>query len=101
MLRPRWRKVLRDLFSSKTRTLLVVLSIAIGVFAVGIIVSSRTIIERDMNGGLPSALALEIAVVMIVPLLAALYPIDFPLIAPPAGSSPRWRASSPRGTPRT
>jgi putative ABC transport system permease protein len=31
MLRPRWRKVLRDLWSNKTRTLLVVLSIAVGV----------------------------------------------------------------------
>ncbi len=33
-----WRKVLRDLSHNKTRTLLVVLSIAIGVFAVGMIV---------------------------------------------------------------
>ncbi len=37
MIRPRWRKVLRDLWSNKTRTLLVVLSIAVGVFAVGTI----------------------------------------------------------------
>src|SRR4051812_18328481 len=52
MVSPRWRKVIRDLVSNKTRTLLVVLSIAVGVFAVGMIVSSRIIIERDMNGGL-------------------------------------------------
>ena len=37
MLSPRWRKVLRDLWINKTRTLLVVLSIAVGVFDVGMI----------------------------------------------------------------
>jgi len=36
MLSPRWRKVLRDLSHHKTRTLLVVLSIAIGVFRVNL-----------------------------------------------------------------
>ena len=39
MLNPRWRKVLRDLWGNKTRTALVVLSIAVGVFAVGMIAS--------------------------------------------------------------
>ena len=33
MLSPRWIKVIRDIWSHKTRTLLVVLSIAAGVFA--------------------------------------------------------------------
>ena len=41
MIPPRWRKVLRDLWSNKTRTILVVLSIAVGVFAVGMIAGSR------------------------------------------------------------
>ncbi len=49
MLSPRWRKVLRDLWSNKTRTALVVLSIAVGVFAVGMIASSRLILERDLS----------------------------------------------------
>ena len=35
MFSPRWRKVLRDLWGNRRRTLLVVLSIAVGVFAVG------------------------------------------------------------------
>jgi putative ABC transport system permease protein len=48
MLRPRWRKVLRDLWSNKTRTLLVVLSIAVGVFAIGMIGGSRVILVRDL-----------------------------------------------------
>ena len=30
MIRPRWRKVLRDLWGNKVRTMLVVISIAIG-----------------------------------------------------------------------
>src|SRR5829696_871797 len=48
MLRPRWRKLLRDLWSNKTRTLLVVLSIAVGVFAIGMIGGSRVILVRDL-----------------------------------------------------
>jgi putative ABC transport system permease protein len=49
MLRPRWRKVLRDLWSNKTRTLLVVLSIAVGVFAIGMVGGSRVILIRDLT----------------------------------------------------
>lgn len=49
MLRPRWRKVLRDLWLNKTRTVLVVLSIAVGVFAVGTIATSQIILSRDLN----------------------------------------------------
>lgn len=49
LLRPRWRKVLRDLWLTKTRTLLVVLSIAVGVFAVGTIASSQIILSRDLR----------------------------------------------------
>ncbi len=49
MLSPRWYKVLRDLWRNKTRTSLVVLSIAIGVFAIGMIQSAQTIIERDLD----------------------------------------------------
>src|SRR3954470_2147699 len=48
MLSPRWRKVLRDLWSNKTRTILVVLSIAVGVFAVGMIAGSRALMQRDL-----------------------------------------------------
>jgi putative ABC transport system permease protein len=50
MLAPRWRKVLGDLWSNKTRTLLVVLSIAIGVFAIGMVAGGREILMRDLNG---------------------------------------------------
>ncbi len=50
MLAPRWRKVLGDLWSNKTRTMLVVLSIAIGVFAIGMVSGGRAILMRDLNG---------------------------------------------------
>ncbi len=49
MLSPRWRKVLADLWSNKTRTLLVVLSIAIGVFAVGMIADARVRLLRGLS----------------------------------------------------
>ena len=48
MIPPRWRKVLRDLWSNKTRTLLVVLSVAVGVFAVGTIVSTWSMLSHDL-----------------------------------------------------
>lgn len=48
MLRPRWRKILRDLWHNKIRTILVILSIAVGVFAVGVIVSSQIMLSEDM-----------------------------------------------------
>src|SRR6266545_1006470 len=49
MRKPRWRKVLGDLWSNKTRTLLVVLSIAVGVFAVGMIAGSQVMLAHDMS----------------------------------------------------
>lgn len=47
-LRPRWRKVLRELWLYRTRTALVILSIAVGVFAVGMIAASWVILQREM-----------------------------------------------------
>lgn len=49
MLRPRWMKVLRDVWGNKTRTLLVVLSIAVGVFAVGTISGTQKLLTREMT----------------------------------------------------
>jgi putative ABC transport system permease protein len=48
---PRWRKVLADLWSNKTRSLLVVLSIAVGVLAVGTVLGIQQIVAHDMNAG--------------------------------------------------
>jgi len=49
LLRPRWSKVIADLWDNKTRTLLVVASIAVGVFALGTIASTYMILSDDMN----------------------------------------------------
>jgi len=48
-LQPRWKKVLSDLWGSASRTLLVVASITVGVFAIGMIVSSYVILSEDVN----------------------------------------------------
>ena len=49
MLRPRWRKLLADLWGNKARTLLVVASIAVGTFAAGVIAGAYVLIPSDMN----------------------------------------------------
>ncbi len=48
MLRARWYKVINDLFGNKTRTLLIVLSMSVGLFALGIILSARTILSEGL-----------------------------------------------------
>ena len=48
MLRARWYKVVNDLFGNKTRTLLIVLSMSVGLFALGIILSARTILSEGL-----------------------------------------------------
>lgn len=48
-MRPRWRKVLHDLWDNKGRTLLVVFSIAVGVFSIGVISGAYQIISNDMG----------------------------------------------------
>ena len=52
--RPRrgpWRKVVRDLREHRVRSLLVVLSIAVGVMAVGTIAGANALLERDLASG--------------------------------------------------
>jgi len=51
VFRPRWHKVLSDLWGNKARSLLVIASITIGLFAVGLIVSMHAIIIEDMSTG--------------------------------------------------
>jgi putative ABC transport system permease protein len=50
-LRPSWRKVLADLWASWARTLLVVASITVGVFAVGTITTAYVILDQDIAVG--------------------------------------------------
>ena len=47
----RWYKVLYDLLSNKKRSVLVVLSIAVGVLSVGLAVGAQTILSRELPAG--------------------------------------------------
>jgi len=55
LLSPRWRKVWADLWGNKLRTLLVVVSISVGVFAIGMVYSSYLMFARDMANSWESA----------------------------------------------
>ena len=48
-IKMRWRKILRDMFSNKARLVLVVLSIAVGVFALSTVTRTRAIFTRELN----------------------------------------------------
>jgi putative ABC transport system permease protein len=67
MLSPRWRKVLRDLWHNKTRTVIVVLSIAVGVFAVGMIAGMQIMLSSDLSASYAA----------IDPASAVLFPAPF------------------------
>jgi len=54
-LKPRWSKVFSDLWGDKTRTILVVASIAAGVFAVGMIITALVILREEINYNYASA----------------------------------------------
>jgi len=49
LISPRWKKVIRDLWKNKTRTILVVLAIAVGVFAFGSVFITQQVLVSDMN----------------------------------------------------
>ncbi len=49
MIAPRWKKVFRDLTGHRFRTLLVVLSIAVGIFAVGVVMGGRGVLLREFD----------------------------------------------------
>ena len=51
MIRPRWQKVIADLWGNRTRSLLVVASIAVGLFALGVIATIYTVSLADMRRG--------------------------------------------------
>lgn len=64
-MRPRWRKVLADLWGNKVRTLLVVASIAVGVFAIGVIAGTYVIIDRDLAASYSSTQPANIALLSV------------------------------------
>ncbi len=62
-LKPSWRKVLADLAGNLSRTLLVVASIAVGVFAVGTIATMYVIFNEDISVSYSSAHPANIEVI--------------------------------------
>jgi putative ABC transport system permease protein len=50
ILHTRWSKIFKDMWGSKSRSLLVIFSIAVGVAAVGMINNAANIIRRDLLG---------------------------------------------------
>lgn len=67
MLSPRWKKVLRDVIANPTRTILVVLSIAVGVFAINMVNGSQAILSRELTS----------AYLAVNPADATLYTVGF------------------------
>ena len=57
MIAPRWRKVVRDLTGHTFRTLLVVLSIAVGIFAVGVVMGGRGVLLREFDESYAASVA--------------------------------------------
>ena len=62
-LKPSWRKVLADLGGNLSRTILVVSSIAVGVFAVGTIATMYSIFEEDIAISYASAQPANIEII--------------------------------------
>ncbi len=63
VVRPRWSKVLADLWDNKTRTLLVVASIAVGVFAIGTIANAYMILSEDIDASYASVNPANITII--------------------------------------
>jgi putative ABC transport system permease protein len=49
MLGTRWQKVLVDLWGNRTRTLIVALAIAVGVYAIGVVLDTRELVVREYS----------------------------------------------------
>ena len=56
-LSPRWRKVVRDLTEHKMKTVLVVLSIAVGIFAIGVVMGGRGVLTREFDADYAASIA--------------------------------------------
>ncbi|MCL4299884.1 MAG: ABC transporter permease [Anaerolineae bacterium] len=51
MFNPRWQKIWSDLWTNKVRTGLMILSLAAGVFGVGVIMNTQAILNRNFAAG--------------------------------------------------
>lgn len=62
MRRPRWQKVLADLWGNRTRSLLVVASIAVGLFALGVMAAIYAVSLEDLQRGYAAVNPANIAI---------------------------------------
>jgi putative ABC transport system permease protein len=62
MIRPRWHKVFADVLHHKIRSLLVVASIGVGLFAIGMITRTYIILSADIRAGYRDVLPANIQV---------------------------------------
>jgi putative ABC transport system permease protein len=67
MLSAQWHKVLNDLWGNKSRTLLIVLSIAVGLFATGAIVSTQQVLSSQMSQGYAATLPANVTLRTLEP----------------------------------
>ncbi len=65
MLRTRWQKVLIDLWKNRTRTLIVAVAIAVGVYAIGVVLNVGELVvreyRRDQDGAQMASVILQTA----------------------------------------
>ena len=83
VMRPSWQKVLADLWADKMRTFLVVTSIAVGVFAIGAIMTTYVILSQDIQVSYASSQPANIEVLTT--------PFDDTLVQGGEGLGPRQR----------
>ena len=56
MIEPRWSKIGRDLLAHKLRTLLTVLSIGVGVFAILVVIGGRGMLVESFDSNFPRSI---------------------------------------------
>src|SRR5512146_249737 len=103
MLTTPWLKVLLDLWEHRVRTLTVALAIAVGVYAIGVVLDAREILVREYRGDQATA-AVASAIIHTAP-----FEQDFadgvarlPLVAAADGrSTATGRVARPGGTTQT
>ena len=66
MISTRWHKVLIDLWKNRVRTLIVALAIAVGVYAIGVVLNTRELVVREYRADQDGAL-LASAVIRTMP----------------------------------
>ncbi|MEZ4518159.1 MAG: hypothetical protein R3C44_15505 [Chloroflexota bacterium] len=55
-LRTRWYKVISDLWNNRSRTLIVALAVAVGIYAVSAVSATQTVLRREYDNNLSKAI---------------------------------------------